>query len=345
LKRNPQQVCIQYREKSRAQFVHLKCNSSYRHLSQVFCTIQRPAKLKVRGSDPSLEAPDLIPFIEDWPISGSFSGGRPGVSDWAAAAEHLRLAMARIPSPLLERAIGEIPDEYFVHSNGRWLARPSPKVARRWITVLEQLERLEEAALEEFVDDLAKLRDHPVGFAELVCRWANYDTVAAVGAARRVLNGELTVERLRREEMKARLSNRTRTGGRQYGYQLRRLVEGWATLQLKSFERVVVKERNPPPGDILFKRKGLRSFASVLIHGPYKNASEYETRRISFLGLVVGTAACAERVIALVPSNALGYWDWFEDNNLPSANIEIFEVPGDLGKFEPTKVERSSGAV
>jgi hypothetical protein len=270
------------------------------------------------------------------------SQGRPGVSNWAEAAEYVRTAMAFHPSPPIESAIKEIPSE-LLPEHGH--ARPTAKVARRWITVLQQLERLEDVLLEEFATDVAKLREHPVACAELICRWERYDPETALDAAKRVLNGELTVEKLRLEEKEARQSNVTRVVGRQYAYQLHRLAERWASVQLEGFKRVVTRGRHHPPGDFLFERESPRSTASVLIHGPYKNVAEYEIRRVSFLGLVVGTAACVDRVIALVPDRDLQCWDWLAANNIAGTNIEFFQISSNSTDFEPIKLERDAGDV
>jgi hypothetical protein len=252
--------------------------------------------------------------------------------------------MVTPPSPPLEEAVFAIPTD-LLKLNGRSLEYPKPKVVRRWISVLQNLERLEEDTAEEFVGDVAKLRDFPVGAAELVCRWAIYDRMAALDAARRVVNGELTVEKLRREEKDARQSNAGRVVGRQYAYRLRRLAESWALSQLEGFEPVAERTFYDPPGDLLFKREDKQSYASVLIHGPYKNVVEYEIRRISFLGLLVGAAACVERAIALVPYPSPEYWSWLNRQKVMSSNIEIFAVHYEKREFKPIKLERTAGAV
>lgn len=252
--------------------------------------------------------------------------------------------MARSPSPTLEEAIFEIPS-HLMPAVG-WAHRPKPKVVRRWITTLQKLERLEDDTAEEFVSDVTKLRDYPVGAVELVCRWANYDRVGALEAAQRLVRGELTVEKLRQAEKKAREADARPVGGRQHGYRLRRRVERWASSQLgDGFELTQARGPNGPPGEMLFKRKdGSSSFASVMIFGPYNDHGLYKTRQDPFLSELVGIAAhtLIERVIAVVPYQIPDYWDRLSLYRIDASHIEIFAVSYHDREFRPVKLKQTS---
>jgi hypothetical protein len=267
------------------------------------------------------------------------------VSDWAQAADQVRAAMAKSPSPPLEQAIFSI-SAHLLPTGGPE-AYPKPKTVRRWITTLQKLERLEDDTAEEFVSDVAKLREHPVGSVELICRWANYDRIGALEAARKLVRGELTVEKLRQLEKKARDADDGHVSGRQHGYRLRRRVERWAPSQLgDGFAVVPAREADGPPGDLLYKRgHGPSSFASVLIFGPYQDLELYNTRLDSFLSELVGVAAhtLIERVIAVVPYRIRDYWDRLSLYRISGSHIEIFAVGYHEQEFRPVKLERSVG--
>jgi hypothetical protein len=253
--------------------------------------------------------------------------------------------MAKSPSPLLEEAIFAIPAD-LIRQTGHLPSYPQPKIVRRWITTLQKLERLEDDTAEEFVNDVAKLREYPVGSVELICRWANYDRMGALEATRRLVRGELTVEKLRQAEKKARESDAKPVGGRQHGYRLRRRVERWAPSQLgDGFALVQERVPNGPPGDMLFKREdGRSSFASVMIFGPYKDVELYKTRQDPFLSELVGVAAhtLIERVIAVVPYQIADYWDRLSLYQIDASHIEIFAVGYHDQEFRPVKLKRTS---
>jgi hypothetical protein len=250
--------------------------------------------------------------------------------------------MATIPSPTLEEALYRIPSQLMPIA----AVEPKTKAVRRWITTLQKLERLEDDTAEEFVNDVVKLRGHPVGAVELICRWASYDRVAALEAAHQLVHGELTVEKLRRAEKKARESDAKLLSGRQHGYQLRRRVEQWAVLQLgDGFKPIQERSPNGPPGQLLFERAdGRRSFASVMIFGPYKDDELYQTRRSAFLTELVGVAAhtLIERVIAVVPYPTKDYWDRLSLYRISASHIELYAVGYFEREFRPVKLERPS---
>jgi hypothetical protein len=252
--------------------------------------------------------------------------------------------MAKSPSPTLEQAIFEIPADLIRQTVGPF-TYPKPKIVRRWITTLQKLERLEDDTAEEFVNDVAKLREHPVGSVELICRWANYDRVGALEAAKRLVSGELTVEKLRQAEKKERESNAKPVSGRQHGYRLRRRVESWASSQLgDGFKLLQAREPGDPPGELLFKREdGLTSFATVMIFGPYKDHDLYEARQDQFLSELVGLAThtLIERVIAIVPYAIQDYWDRLSLYKASGSDIQIFAVSYHGREFKPVKLERT----
>jgi hypothetical protein len=251
--------------------------------------------------------------------------------------------MAQSPSPTLEEAIFEIPSHLM--PTGGSASRPKPKVARRWMTTLQKLERLEDDTAEEFVSDVTKLREHPVGAVELICRWANYDRMRALDAAQKLVRGELTVEKLRQAEKMAREADAAPVGGRQHGYRLRRRVERWASSQLgDGFKLVQTREPNAPPGDMLFKREGgSSSFVNVMIFGPYKDGELYKTRQGPFLSELVGIAAhtLIERVIAVVPYRIPDYWDRLSLYKIDASHIEIFAVSYHDREFRPVRLKQT----
>jgi hypothetical protein len=261
------------------------------------------------------------------------------VASWAQVAQFVRQAMSQTPSPMIADVISRVPP-FWLDPHDRGLDPPKPQSVRRWVTALKNLERIEDDTALEFVEDVKKLRQAPVAAVELICRWHNYDAVAALDAAAKVVRGEWRIETLRDEEAKAR-KNRTGSGsGRQYAYRLRQQVTDWAIERFRA-DYTVVRDRNTddPPVDVLFISKhDPKQFASALIFGPYTNPAEYDVRRTAFLSMLAGVALNMQKVLAIMPYQGSGYWRWLHDHNVSGANIEMFAVRYEGRDFSPIKL-------
>lgn len=149
---------------------------------------------------------------------------------------------------------------------------------------------------------------------------------------------QLHVEREKARECKSR-----RVSGRQHGYQVRRLAEHWAPLQLgEGFVLLREEDGGDPPSSLLFKHEEAGTFVRLLIFGPYKDVDEYSTCLNSFMAQLVSTAAAADKVIGLVPYPSREYWNYLDLQAVSCSNIEIFVVHFAKDVFEPIKLERAA---
>ncbi len=271
---------------------------------------------------------------------GAPKPGRPGITDWATAADLVRRELRSLPDKDIEKAvIRALGDEPGFHLGD---TLPKDQTVRSWIRALENIERIEDDTDEDYVEYVRQLRAVPVAAVELIVRWHRYDPVKAIKAARVIGGGRWSVEKLREEEKKARESSTRPVFGRQYAHKLGAQIQGWVASQLDpDFKQVDDRQHRRAPADILFARESdPERLAAVLIFGPYTDPAEYSSRESAFLTTVVGLAAYCEQVIAIVPSDEPFYWQWLYDHKLQGANIAFYGVRRWSKDFNPVKISR-----
>jgi hypothetical protein len=271
---------------------------------------------------------------------GSGSGRR-GVTAWAEVAGLVRKRMLHNQDKDLVAAFR------YVTANwpGPRLPHAKERTIQNWISALENIERIEDDAIDEYVDYVRRLRTVPVAAAELVARWHRYDRFKALKAARVIVGGRWSVEQLREAEKNAREKNEGHARGRQYAHRLNLQVRKWATLHLApDFKRL----ENPPgdePADVLFVRESDPSaVAAVLIFGPYSYAREYDNRLGSFMAMVTWLATYCEHVLAIVPDGGIRYWRWLHQRKLEGAGVKFFAVHYRGKDFDPLEISRPSAS-
>ena len=228
------------------------------------------------------------------------------------------------------------------------------RTIQNWMSALENIQRMEDEIIndgddtvQQYVEDVRRLRTVPVAAAELVARWYRYDWIKALKAARVIVGGRWSVAQLREAEKNAREKNQGHARGRQYAHRLKAQVRRWATLHLApDFKRL----ENPPvgePADFLFARENDPSaLAAVVIFGPYTYARDYENRLGSFMAMVAGLATYCERVLAIVPGHIFppDYWWWLHERRLEGIGVEFFAVSYRGKDFDPVELSRPSAS-
>jgi len=263
--------------------------------------------------------------------------GRPGVTAWAEVAGLVRRRIQHVQNEDLVAAFHAVA--------AKWFDSRLPKVKERtiqnWISALENIERIEGDADEDYVGYVRRLRTAPVAAAELVARWHRYDPVKALKAARVIVEGRWSVEQLREAEKNAREKNQGVARGRQYANRFNVQVRKWASLHLAPDFKPLESPPVDDPADVVFVRENdPNAFAAVLIFGPYSNAREYDSRLGSFMAMVAGLATYYERVLAIVPDNRIRYWQWLHHRKLGGAGVQFFAVHYHGKDFAPLGIRR-----
>jgi hypothetical protein len=195
------------------------------------------------------------------------------------------------------------------------------------VSALDFLERFED----ETRIESAVLENFPVAAIEFLSRWYSHDPVAAKKAAIKLIDGNITVEKLRLEEKQSRTSAFAGTGKSlelDYKREIAGAISSWFGGPLIKVEKRI---RFDPTSLVDFRsndtHKGPKT--GFMIVGPYRDPALYQRRAFDWIAKACTLSQVFEAMCLVLPDNAKvdDFLNWWRPLNVSPHHLALLKLP------------------
>ncbi|SIO37334.1 hypothetical protein SAMN05443247_04552 [Bradyrhizobium erythrophlei] len=250
---------------------------------------------------------------------------------WALAAHKTRQEISALQRGNRELGLKDLADKSGLN----------PQTLRRRVSALDFLERFEQ----ETKIKSAVLETFPVAAIEFLSRWYSHDPIAAKKAAIKLIDGNITVEKLRLEEKQSRTTSAFARTGKSleldYKHEIAGAISSWFQGPLIKVEKRI---RFDPTSLVDFRSDDTyrRRKTGFLIVGPYRDPALYKRRAFDWIAKAYTLLPVFQAMCLVLPDNAKvdDFLDWWRPLNISPHHLALLKFPrGQRGQLWPPNSE------